>query len=166
MKCFFLILSLFTLALHAKAGTPKVSIKVQVQSERQDKERGSPDESRSYNLAVCVTNSGPLKLEGLTLKWSLYADDLKRGTDTVVLEKSGEQTLNVEASGRSTEVNTQKVVFNWTPQHSERTGSGRRTSFKKVDETGHRYHGYSVQVLQNGEVIGETYSHVSIKMRD
>jgi hypothetical protein len=35
--------------------------------------------------------------------------------------------------------------------------------FKKVDETGHRYHGYSVQVLQNGEVIGEAYSHAALK---
>lgn len=163
MKSFLLICSLLTLAIQASAGTPKVSIQVQIHSERQDKERSSPDQSRAYNLIVRVTNPTSLPMEGLALKWALYADSLQRGTDEIVLEKAGEQTFNVAPSGRFTDVSTAQVVFNWTPQHSERSGSGRRVQFKKVDETGHRYHGYSVQVLQNGEVIGEAYSHASLK---
>jgi hypothetical protein len=99
----------------------------------------------------------------LTLKWALYGVSLQRETDEIILQKAGEQTFNVGPSGRFTDVSTTMVVFDGTSQHSERTGSGRHVQFKKVDETGHRYHAYSVQVLQNGEVIGEAYSHASLK---
>jgi len=96
MKSFLLVCSLFTLAIPANAGTPKVSIQVQIHSERQDKERGSPDQSRAYNLIVRVTNPTSQPMEGLALKWALYADSLQRGTDEIILEKAGEQTFNVE----------------------------------------------------------------------
>ncbi len=87
---------------------------------------------------------------------------LYQGRDGVAAYFKGLPKWNSRAV-RFTDVSTAKVVFSWTPQHSERTGSGRRVQFKKVDETGHRYHGYSVQVLHNGEVIGEAYSHAALK---
>ncbi|MBL9177399.1 MAG: hypothetical protein JNM65_04990 [Verrucomicrobiaceae bacterium] len=165
MKTLLSFASLLFLSTTAFAGPQKVMLQVHVESERGSKSSNdskSPDESRARWLVVRVTNPSPLKMEGLTLKWTLYADDLKRGHDEVVVEKSGDENLSIEPSGRSTDVTTPKVVFEWTPQHSVRSGSGRRVSYKKVDETGHRYHGYAVQVLQNGVVIGEASSDLKL----
>lgn len=158
MKTILSFASLLLLTTTAFADPPKVMLQVRVESERGAKSSSdskSPDESRARWLIVRVTNPSPVKLEGLTLKWIFYSDDLKRGHDEVVVEKSGDENFSIEPSGRSTDVTTPKVVFEWTPQHSERSGSGRRVRYKKVDEAGHRYHGYAVQVLQGGVVIGE-----------
>jgi hypothetical protein len=156
---------LFTTSL-SFAGTGHLTLNVEVESERgskdTDKNSKTPDESRSHWLVVHVSNMSHTKLDGLTLKWALYADDLKRGTDAIVVQKEGEEKLGVDA-GQFVEVTTPKVLFEWIPQHAERTGSGRRSRAKKVDETGHRYHGYAVQVLQDGVVIGEAYSHRSLQ---
>jgi hypothetical protein len=86
----------------------------------------------------------------------------ERGTDAIVVQKEGEEQLGIEP-GQYVDVTTAKVLFEWTPQHAERTGTGRRSRAKKVDETGHRYHGYSVQVLQDGVIIGEAFSHRSLQ---
>lgn len=148
------------------AGHAHVSVQVAVQGERNPGEPKNPkthDENRSQWLVVRVTNQTPAKLEGLTLKWALYADELRRGSDRVVLQKSGELNFGVDASGRYTDVTTPKVAYEWTPQHGERTGSGRRARGKNVDETGRRYHGYTVEVIQNGVVIGEASSHRSLQ---
>ena len=86
----------------------------------------------------------------------------KRAGADIVVQKQGEQKVGIDP-GQFAEVTTDKVLFEWIPQHAERTGSGRRSKAKKVDETGHRYHGYAVQVLQDGVVIGEAYSHRSLQ---
>ncbi len=169
MKTFILLLSILFISANtvAKADTSKVHLTVKVERENgakdSDKNTKTPDESRNYWLAVRISNPTALRLEGLTLKWSLYADDLKRGTDHIVVEKSGEQSFAVDAAGRYTDLTTPKVLYSWVPQHSERTGSGRRSSSKKVDESGHRFHGYSLQVLQDGVVIGEACSPISLR---
>lgn len=158
MKTLFYFASLLITTTAAFAGPQKVQLQVHVESERGSKSSSdpkSPDESRARWLIVRVTNPSPLKMEGLTLKWTLYADDLQRGHDEIVVEKSGSESFAIEPSGHSTDVTTPKVVFEWIPQHSVRSGSGRRVSYKKVDETGHRYHGYTVQVLQGDAVLGE-----------
>lgn len=158
MKTLISFATLLFLTAAASADPQKVLLQVRVESERVSKggnDSKSPDESRARWLIIRATNPSSVKMEGLVLKWTFYADDLKRGHDEVVVEKSGSENFAIEASGRSTDVTTPKVVFEWTPQHSVRKGSGRRVSFKKVDETGHRYHGYAVQVLQGGVVIGE-----------
>lgn len=156
MKTLLSFVSLLLSTSAAFAGPAKIFLQIHVENERVGKsDPKSPDESRARWLVVRVTNPSPVNMEGLSLKWRFYADDLKRGTDSIVLEKSGDELFAVEASGRFTDVTTPKVTFEWTPQHSVRSGSGRRVSYKKVDETGHRYHGYAVQVFQAGVVIGE-----------
>lgn len=145
------------------AGTPNVSIQVHVGTENQTTDRKSADEIRARWLTVRVTNSSSENLEGLELQWTLYADDLKRGTDEVVEEKSGTERFSVAASGRYTDVTTAKVPFKWTPQHSERSGSGRRSSYKRVPESGRRYHGYAVKVVKDGAVIGELFSDPALR---
>jgi hypothetical protein len=71
-----------------------------------------------------------------------------------MLSKEGTEKLGVDAA-QFVEVTTPKVLFEWMPQHAERTGTSRRSRAKKAAETGHRYHGCAVQVLQDGVVIGE-----------
>lgn len=144
------------------AGSPNVSIQVRTESENHKSDPKSKQENRSHWLVVRVTNPSSERLEGLELRWTLFADDLKRGTDHVVVEKSGSERFAVEAGGRYADVTTPKVAFLWTPLHSERTGSGRRSRSKKVDESGHRYHGYLVEVLKDGAVIGQATSHRSL----
>ena len=159
-------LTCFLVTTLSFAGNGHLTLHVEVESERgskdTDKNEKTHDESRSHWLVVNVSNMSHNKLEGLTLKWALYADDLKRGTDAIVVQKEGEEKLGVDA-GQFVEVTTPQVLFEWIPQHAERTGTGRRSRAKKVDETGHRYHGYAVQVLQDGVVIGEAYSHRSLQ---
>ena len=166
MKTLLLITSLLFSTALTFAGNGHVTVNVEVESERgkkdTDKNSKTPDESRSHWLVVRLSNMSQVKLEGLTLKWALYADDLKRGTDAIVVQKSGEEKVGIDP-GQLAEVSTDKVLFEWVPQHAERTGSGRRSKAKKVDETGRRYHGYAVQVLQDGVVIGEAYSHRSLQ---
>ncbi|MBE2287682.1 MAG: hypothetical protein IAE77_29765 [Prosthecobacter sp.] len=158
MKSFLCLASLLVLHTAAIAGPQKVQVQVHVESERGSKDSHdakSPDESRARWLIVRVSNPTPTKLEGLTLQWTLYADDLKRGHDEIIPEKSGSETFSVDPSGHYTDVTTAKVSFEWTPQHSVRISGGRRPKYKRVDESGHRYHGYTVQILQGGEVIGQ-----------
>lgn len=166
MKTRLLITSLLFSTALTFAGNSHVTVNVDVESERgskdADKNSKTPDESRSHWLVVRLSNMSQVKLESLTLKWALYADDLKRGTDAIIVQKSGEEKVAV-ASRQYLDVNTPKVLFEWIPQHAERTGSGRRSRAKKVDETGHRYHGYAVQVFQDGVLIGEAHSHRSLQ---
>lgn len=166
MKTLLLITSLLFSTSFSFAGSGHVTVNVEVESERgkkdTDKNEKTPDESRSHWLVVRVSNMSQIKLEGLTVKWALYADDLRRGTDAIVVQKEGEEQLGVDP-GQYVDVTTAKVLFEWIPQHAERTGTGRRARAKKVDETGHRYHGYSVQVLQDGVIIGEAFSHRSLQ---
>ncbi len=145
------------------AGTPNVSLQIHVGTENQTTDRKAVEETRARWLTVRVTNSSSENLAGLELQWTLYADDLKRGTDGVVEEKSGIERFSVEASGRYTDVTTSKVPFKWTPQHSERNGTSRRASYKRVPESGHRYHGYVVKVVKDGTVIGEACSDPSLR---
>lgn len=166
MKSLSFILSLLLSSLPGFAGNGHVAIHVEVESEHSKKDTDhnarTPDENRAHWLVVRVSNMSSAKLEGLTLKWVLYADCLKRGTDAIAVQKEGGEKLAVD-SGQATEVTTPKVTFDWVPMHYERIGSGRRSYAKKVDETGHRYHGYAVQVLLDGVVIGEAASHRSLQ---
>lgn len=165
MKTLLILSTLSFLTTAVFAESQNVLLQVRVDSERgakDDHNPKTPEESRAHWLIVRVTNPSTLKMEGLSLKWTLYASDLKRGHDDIVIEKSGSTNFAIEASGHFTDITTPKVVFEWTPQHSVRTGSGRRQGFKKVDEAGHRYHGYAVQVFQNGTVIGETSSDLKL----
>jgi hypothetical protein len=53
--------------------------------------------------------------------------------------------------GQAAEVSTPKLFFEWMLMHDEQTGSGLRS------------HGYVVQVLQDGVVIGKAASHRSLQ---
>lgn len=134
----------------ASAGSVTVSVKAEVETKSVD--RTKEIYTTAHWLNVRVTNSTGTKLEGVTLKWTLYAANLRRGTDTISVEKSGEMKISVDANGRYVDVTTPKVAFVYTRMHTER--SGRRSS-KTVEESGKKYHGFHVQVLNGDAVLGE-----------
>jgi hypothetical protein len=132
-----------------------VTVMVKPEKETKSVDRVKEVYTTVHWLNVRVTNPSSTKLEGVTLKWTLYAANLRRGSDTISAEKSGEMKITVDASGRYTDVATPKVSFVYTRTHSERSG---RRSTKLVEESGKRYHGFHVQVMNGDAVIGESVS--------
>ena len=137
----------------ASAGS--VSVAVKPDSEKKPGDKTKPDVTRAVWLNVHVTNSTGAKLDGVTLKWVLYAATLKRGADSISIEKSGEMKITVDANGRYLDVETPKVAFEYVRTHSERSG---RRSYKMVEESGKKYHGFHVQVINGTTVLGEAVS--------
>lgn len=151
---------LFSLLLTSVASAGGVMLTVKASSENKTADKKKAEVTRATWLTVRITNPSSTKLEGATLKWTLFAASLKRGTDDIVVEKSGDIKFAVDANGRAVDLVTPKVAFTYTPMHTERSG---RRSTKTVEETGHRYHGYHVQVLNGDTVIGEAFSNESLR---
>ena len=150
MNIRFAILCGLLFASAASAGS--VSVAVKAETETKSVDRTKEVYTTAHWLNVRITNPNSTKLEGVTLKWTLYAANLRRGTDTISVEKSGEMKITVDANGRYADFTTPKVAFVYTRMHTER--SGRRSS-KTVEESGKRYHGFHVQVLNGDAVLGE-----------
>jgi len=146
---------LCSLLLASVASAGSVSIVVKPEKENKSIDRKKEEYTTANWLSLRITNSSNTKLEGVTLKWSLYASNLRRGADTVSVEKSGEMKITVDASGRYTDVTTPKVSFVYTRMHTERSG---RRSTKTVEESGKKYHGFHVQVINGDTVLGEAVS--------
>ncbi len=136
----------------ASAGS--VSVAVKPDSEKKPGDKTKPDVTRAVWLNVHVTNSTGAKLDGVTLKWVLYAATLKRGADSISIEKSGEMKITVDANGRYVDVATPKVAFTTIPYHTVRKGR----SSQVVEASGKKFHGFHVQILNGTEVLGEAVS--------
>ncbi len=150
---------LWSLLLTGVASAGSVMLNVKPASENKTADKKQAEVTRAYWLNVRVTNLSGVKLEGVTLKWTLYAANLRRGSDSIVVEKSGDMKIAVDASGRYTDLVTPKVAFVYTPMHSERKGRSSRI----VEESGHRYHGWHVQVLNGDTIIGEAISNEGLR---
>ncbi|MCX6848313.1 MAG: hypothetical protein NTY98_05290 [Verrucomicrobia bacterium] len=147
------ILCSLLLASAASAGSVTIAVKPEVHKKSADIVK---EEYATANwLKVRITNTSNVKLEGVTLKWALYAANLRRGSDSVTVEKSGDMTITVDSNGRYLDVETPKVVFEYVRTHSERSG---RRSYKLVEESGKKYHGFHVQVVSGSTVLGEAFS--------
>ncbi|WP_395735523.1 hypothetical protein [Prosthecobacter sp.] len=154
---------LCSLLLTTAASAGSVMLTVKADSENKTADKKKAEVTRATWLNVRMTNTSATKLEGVTLKWTLYAANLRRGSDDIVVEKSGEMKVSIDANGRYADVATPKVAFVYTPMHTESSGSGRRMRSKTVEESGHRYHGYHVQVVNGDAVLGEAFSNESLK---
>jgi len=150
---------LFSLMLTSAASAGSVLLTVKAASENKTADKKKAEVTRAYWLNVRVTNSSGTKLEGVTLKWTMFAANLRRGTDSIVVEKSGDIKITVDANGRYVDIATPKVSFVYTPMHSERKGRSSIT----VEEAGHRYHGYHLQVLNGDTVLGEAISNEGLR---
>lgn len=147
------ILCSLLFATAASAGSVEITVKPEVQQKSSDIKK--EEYVTTHWLKVRITNYSPIKLEGVTLKWALYAANLRRGADTINVEKSGEMKITVDSNGRYLDIETPKVAFDYVRTHSERSG---RRSYKLVEESGKKYHGFHVQVLNGNEVLGEAVS--------
>lgn len=154
---------LFSLVLTSVASAGSVMLTVKADSENKTADKKKAEVTRATWLNVRITNPSATKLEGVTLKWTLYAANLRRGSDSIVVEKSGEMKVTIDANGRYVDVATPKVAFVYTPMHTESTGSGRRMRSKTVEESGHRYHGFHVQVINGDTVLGEAVSNEALR---
>lgn len=157
MKIFLSIFCSLLFTSLASAGGVMLLVKAASENKTADKKKA--EVTRAQWLNVRVTNPSGTKLEGATLKWTLFAANLQRGTDDIVVEKSGEMKFTVDANGRSVDLVTPKVAYTYTPMHSER--KGRRST--TVEESGHRYHGYHVQIINGDTVIGEAISNEGLR---
>jgi hypothetical protein len=106
---------LWSLLLTGVASAGSVMLNVKPASENKTADKKQAEVTRAYWLNVRVTNLSGVKLEGVTLKWTLYAANLRRGSDSIVVEKSGDMKIAVDASGRYTDLVTPKVAFVYTP---------------------------------------------------
>ncbi|OYW75413.1 MAG: hypothetical protein B7Z37_13405 [Verrucomicrobia bacterium 12-59-8] len=142
----------------ASAGSVMLTVKAASENKTADKKQA--EVTRAHWLNVRITNLTGTKLERVTLKWTLVAANLRRGSDSIVVEKSGDMNITVDANGRYADLTTPKVAFVYTPMHTEKSG---RRSTKTVEESGHRYHGYLVQVLSGDTVLGEAISNEALR---
>ncbi len=154
------ILSIFlSLLLTGVASAGSVSLIVKPSSENKTADKKKAEVTRAYWLNIRVTNLAGTKLEGATLKWTLFAANLRRGADSILVEKSGDIKIGVDANGRYADLATPKVAFVFTPMHSERKGRSSIT----VEEAGHRYHGFHVEVMSGDTVLGEVWSNEALR---
>lgn len=146
---------LCTLLLASAASAGSVTVAVKPESHQKSADITKEEYVSTHWLRVRITNTSPTKLEGVTLKWALYAANLRRGSDSVTVEKSGDMTITVDSNGRYLDVETPKVAFDYVRTHSERSG---RRSYKLVEESGKKYHGFHVQVVSGSTILGEAFS--------
>ena len=153
----FLLLASATSTLTAQS-TNLVSVAAAIKTEHADP-KGSIDEVVKKNLEIELRGSAKLQGE-VKVTCTFFADDLTAGK--IVALKSNSLTAGLEA-GKSTRIASPAVTFSFTPQHSEKSGSGKRTRYKRIEATGNRYHGWSIQVFKGDELVGEAFSIPSIK---
>lgn len=150
---------LFSLLLTSMASAGSIMLNVKPASENKTADKKQAEVTRAFWLNIRVTNPSGAKLEGATLKWTLYAANLRRGADSIVVEKSGDINISVDANGRYADLVTPKVAYVYTPMHTQRKGRSSIT----VEEAGHRYHGFHVQVVKGDTVLGEVWSNEALR---
>ena len=124
-----------------------------------DDPKGSIAEVVKKSLEIEV--SGSASVQGaVKITYTFFADDLAAGK--VVALKSNDLKATLEA-GKSTRLISPVVSFNFTPQHSEKSGSGKRAKYKRIEATGNRYHGWAVRAYVGEKLVGEAYSIPTIK---
>lgn len=124
-----------------------------------DDPKGSIAEVVKKHLEIELFGSASVQGE-VKVTCTFFADDL--AADKVVALKSNDLRATLEAS-KSTRLISPAVSFNFTPQHSEKSGSGKRAKYKRIEATGNRYHGWAVRAYVGEKLVGEAYSIPTIK---
>lgn len=124
-----------------------------------DDPKGSIAEVVKKHLEIDISG-GASFLGDVKVTCTFFADDLS--ANKIVALKSTDLKAELVA-GKSTRLTSPEVSFNFTPQHSEKSGSGRRAKYKRIEATGNRYHGWAVQVFRGSDLVGEAYSTNDIK---
>jgi hypothetical protein len=132
-----------------------VHVDTDLTSDHKDPKSG-PTEIIDYKLKLRLTNHLKEPTGPLVVRITFHNRDLAKrsnGVETVL-------TLDAAIKGRGThEITSAPVTYTFTPEHGQPVKSRRGTArSKRVPASGKRYAGYSVQVLQNGRIIGEKLS--------
>lgn len=138
--------------------TNLIRVSATIKTEHDDP-KGSIAEVVKKHLEIELSGSASVQGE-VKVTCTFFADDL--AADKVVALKSNDLRATIEA-GKSTRIVSPVVSFNFTPQHSEKTGSGKRAKYKRVEATGNRYHGWAVRAYVGDQLVGEAYSIPTIK---
>ncbi len=138
-----------------------ISLQVAAKSEHNDP-KGSVQEVQQRWMEISARAFHLEQPGKVRIEWAFYGDDLS--ADKVAQHGSGTETIEL-AQGKTMEVKTKAVTFDFTPRHSVKSGSGRRAKFKTVEAAGNRYHGWGVRAYVGDKLAGESYSSPDIKRR-
>ena len=147
-----LILLLFI--SHCFAGT-WVPLQVDMKGTHEAHSGTSAEEKHHRWLEIKVSGTGLKDSAQLRLEWTFFADDLD--ADEIIKQADGIEMIDL-LPGKSGGIKTKEVIFDYTRQHSERIRGGSRPVFKKIDATGHRYHGWVVRAFIGDEKVVEASS--------
>ena len=153
----FAILTGITTSLKAQS-TNSVRVSAILKTEHDDP-KGSIAEVVKKHLEIEVSGSSSVQGE-VKVTCTFFADDLTTKKLTTMKSDNIKATL---VAGMRTSLKSPVVTFSFTPEHSVKSGSGRRAKYKRVDATGKRYHGWAVQVYGGDSLVGEAYSLPALK---
>lgn len=149
------MLAFFLASANAQHAPDKVHVAAKLSSDHKDPKK-SPKEIVEETMQLTLINHTSDELNNATLKVIYYARDLEK--DITVVQKSLEKHVSFKAR-EELQLSMPAVMFEFTPTHGVLVKGRRgRISSKRVPASGQRYSGYAVQILQDGKVIGETFS--------
>jgi hypothetical protein len=150
-----IILSLGLLVTSSSRGESWVQLNVDMKGSHDTHSGSSSKESHHRWLEIELSGMSLKETSAVQLKWTFFADDLDN--DKVISKAGGTETVEL-AQGKAVTIKTKEIVFDYVRQHSEKSGSGRKSKYKLVKATGQRYHGWAVQAVVGDKVVGEAYS--------
>lgn len=138
--------------------------------------KGTTEDTITQKKSITIQLSGKARSpETRVVKWTAYGRNLKTN-DLTVLD-SGKVKLDLNRSGAQV-ITTKTVSSTYTDDHavvSKRGGRGKGVGggggrqklprAKKVEASGTKFAGYSVQVLDGAQVVGETSDPAGISMK-
>ena len=153
----------FTATAQMIPANDRVRVEVQIVSQSDHKElaKTTADQVTQHKTLNIVLNGKPKNPETRTIKWATYGRNMK--SNNVQQLESGELKLGLTNGRQTTE--SKRTTTTYTPMHttvstSRNSGRGRSSGrstpkAKRVEATGTKFAGYSVQVLDGGKVVGE-----------
>ena len=136
----------------------RVEVRITGDSARKDLKNTTASAVTQNKTLVILLSGKPKSPESRIVKWTAYGRDMK-GHDVRQIE-SGEVKLDLPANGQQT-VESKRISVTYTPDHSEVTKTKSRgnnkgtTKAKKIEASGVKFAGYSVQVLDGSAVVGQ-----------
>ena len=133
----------------------KVHVTADLISEHHDPAK-SADEVVVKTIKLSLENHSNQDINDATVRVVFYANELPK--NSIVVEKKLEKQVSL-AGRKNAVVVMDAVTFKFTPSHGESV-KGRRgkSSSKRVAASGHRYAGYSIEIIESGKVVGWGFS--------
>jgi hypothetical protein len=161
------------------ASNDRVRVECRLSTDTDEKDlKGTTEDTVTQKKSITVQLSGKARSpETRVVKWTAYGRNLKTN-DLTVLD-SGKVKLDLDRSGAQT-ITTKTVSSTYTDDHavvSKRGGRGKgggggggggrqkMPKAKKVEASGTKFAGYSVQVLDGAQVVGETSDPAGISVK-